>query len=237
MVRQKSKWQYKYCSHCDYITKNASTMSMHMAMKHIMKPKHECLECFEKFPTKTQLEHHYVNHHCEATISCKSLNCTKVFKNTTSQKIHYTRKHMKNMKLFVPTETKGYVKCITCNYEATKNAIYYHVANCSPYSPFSEKFMNDSGNTCLPCEDVPILEKLASMEMLHENFISALPPIPIEEPSHKKFYPEKNTSEEEEVDSEEEFIRLLHDLPSDDENDDDHNFMSSYSVRINVPRE
>ena len=229
MVKPKLKWQYKYCSHCDYITKNASTMSMHMSMKHIMKPKHECSECFEKFPTKTQLEHHYVNHHCEANISCKHLGCTKVFKNTTSQKIHYTRKHMKNIQLFVPTETKGYVRCITCNYEATKSAIYYHVANCSPYSPFSEKFINYSGNTCLPCEDVPVLENLASIETtLNENFISALPPMV------ERNIPPK---EEVEVDSEEEFIRLLNDLPSYDDEDDEDIFVSSYSARIHVPRE
>jgi hypothetical protein len=175
MVNQKPKWLYKYCPHCDYITKNASTMSMHLSMKHIMKPKHECPECFEKFPTKTQVEHHYVNHHCEANISCKNLSCSKTFKNTTSQKVHYTRKHMKNIQIFVPTDTKGYVKCASCSYETSKSAIYYHAANCSPYSPFSEKFMNGEENICLPCED-PALEQLMNIETLDDNFFSALPP-------------------------------------------------------------
>ena len=178
-------------------------MSMHLSMKHIMKPKHECSECFEKFPTKTQMEHHYVNHHCEADISCKNLSCAKVFKNTTSQKIHYTRKHMKNVELFVKTEINGIVKCAVCPYEATKSAMYYHAANCSPYSPFSEKFMNGGGKFCSPCEDTN-LENLLNTELLEEDFLSALPRRP--ETSLEKFYRDEKMLEE---DLEEDLEMLL----------------------------
>jgi len=220
MVQQKTSRLYRYCPQCDYITKNASTMSMHIAMKHIMKPKHECLECFKKFPTKTQMEHHYINHHCEADISCKNLKCTKVFKNTTSQKIHYTRKHMKNDKLFVKTQTNGIVKCATCPYEATKSAMYYHVANCSPYSPFSEKFMNGGGNFCSPCED-PILENLRNTELLENNFFSALPP-PGPETSLETYYCENKMLEEDL----EEDLKMLLDV-------DDDFFIPSYFDDVN----
>ena len=129
---------YRQCPKCDYRTEKASTMSMHLSMKHKNKRKHKCTICYETFAQKTTLTHHYVNNHTKPDIHCAYPGCDKTFHTDCSHKIHYTRKHMKNIELFVPTSFKGFVKCVECNFECKTAAMFYHVANCSCYSPFTD---------------------------------------------------------------------------------------------------
>ena len=148
-------------------------------MKHTMKQKHECPECFQTFSAKTQLEHHFVNHHCEADIQCVFDGCSKVFKNITSQKVHYTRKHMKQTPLFIATSEKEILQCLTCSHTAKRASIYYHVANCSPQSPFCSTFHNASDpfqktlseNIQSPQEDDLIMKLLMEVDLDDDFFI------------------------------------------------------------------
>ena len=69
-----------YFPSCDFRTHKLSTMSMHIAMKHKKNKPHVCPVCDERFAVKTQLQHHFVNNHCEADIPCRHPQCNKKFK-------------------------------------------------------------------------------------------------------------------------------------------------------------
>ena len=125
---------------CDFRTHKPSTMSMHISMKHTKNKSHECPICHEMFSVKTQLQHHFVNNHCEPDIVCRYPQCDKKFKNETSHKIHYARVHMKHILKFKPNFNEGYVQCQYCEHVCKPGGMYYHSANCSPYSPFSPNY-------------------------------------------------------------------------------------------------
>ena len=124
----------RQCPYCPYQTEKASTFSMHLSMKHGSKKKHACPECNLRFSQKTQLEHHFINHHCGADIECPEPNCTMKFKTHTNVKTHYVRKHM-DSKLYMYKEGDYYV-CSECEYSGKSAAMCYHIAHCSPDSPF-----------------------------------------------------------------------------------------------------
>jgi len=126
----------KRCDICDYETKNSSTLSMHVSMKHSLTKKHKCPQCPKLFAEKTQLIHHFVNNHCEADIPCGFPGCPHLFKNATTQKMHYVRCHLKDKKLFAPSSMKGCVTCLTCNIFLKRANMMYHLAQCSVESPF-----------------------------------------------------------------------------------------------------
>lgn len=125
---------------CNFRTCNGSTMSMHISMKHRRQKSHECPICHEMFSVKTQLQHHFVNNHCEPDIVCKHPQCNKKFKTDASHKIHYARVHMKHILQFEADFNEGYVKCQYCEHVCKPGGMYYHSANCSPYSPFSSNY-------------------------------------------------------------------------------------------------
>ena len=126
----------RHCRYCDYSTQKASTLSMHISMKHKKRNKHICPICRDGFSQKTQLEHHFVNQHCPADIPCLDLSCPVKFKTATNQQTHYIRKHMTPDLLYTASNTKGYKRCLSCPHIARTNSIQYHVAQCSPLSPF-----------------------------------------------------------------------------------------------------
>ena len=127
--------QMRECPYCSYQTEKASTLSMHISMKHSNKRKHECPECHLRFSQKTQLEHHFLNHHSDSDIECPDKDCTMRFKTHTNQQIHYVRKHMDAKTLFAYYEGNEY-ECLFCDYIGKPAAMYYHAAHCSPCSPF-----------------------------------------------------------------------------------------------------
>ena len=130
----------RYCPYCAYSTEKASTLSMHISMKHKKSKKHKCPECDQSFAQKTQLEHHFVNQHCEADIECPHPDCTLKFKTTANQKSHYVRNHLNHLSLFSTCIPKTMKQCKRCGHQAKTAAMYYHVAHCSPCSPFSEAY-------------------------------------------------------------------------------------------------
>ena len=147
----------KRCNYCDYKTKKGSTLSMHVSMKHSLNKKHHCPLCGEKFAEKTQLQHHFVNNHCDPDIPCGFPGCTLLFKNTTTQKMHYVRSHLKDKPLFSSSSMKGYKICLTCNIFLKRANMMYHLAQCSPESPFctnvaaKEQMTFDKGIEELAC--------------------------------------------------------------------------------------
>lgn len=134
---------YRDCHWCDFRTNKSSTMSMHVSMKHKKHKTHECPICHELFVAKTQLQHHFVNNHCEADIPCLFKGCTKKFKNETTHKIHYTRVHMKHTIKFRHDFSIGYVRCQYCEHVCKPAGMYYHTAICSPQSPFSPNYCKE----------------------------------------------------------------------------------------------
>lgn len=127
---------------CDFYTKKNSTLSMHLSIKHNNnKYTHYCTFCDEGFPSKSLLSHHTINHHGSADITCKHPSCNKKFKHDSNHKIHFVRKHMKKEDLFYKMKN-GLCCCLTCNKLFTVNAVYYHVSQCSPMSPFTTNLQN-----------------------------------------------------------------------------------------------
>ena len=126
----------RHCHYCDFTALKGSTMSMHVSMKHSLHKKHQCPLCSEKFAEKTQLQHHFVNNHCDPDIPCGFPGCTFLFKNTTTQRMHYVRCHMKDKVIYSSSSMKGYKICLTCNTFLKRANMMYHLAQCSPDSPF-----------------------------------------------------------------------------------------------------
>jgi len=122
---------------------------MHVTRLHGNQNKHFCVECTDSFPTQTQLGHHIVNRHSEASIACANPQCTLKFKNSTTHKTHYVRCHLKANQLYVRRPDKT-CKCLSCGDLFTLNAVIYHVSGCSPHSPFSKNILQ------VPNEMVPI---------------------------------------------------------------------------------
>ena len=131
--------QLRHCPHCDdYSTRNPSTLSMHITNHHRGVKRHPCPLCSERFCSKTQLQHHFVNHHCEADIPCKFDGCNLLFKSPTTHKIHYVRKHMKHVKMFA-TDIFGELCCCKCRGYYKSSAMFYHQSICHPQSPFCKE--------------------------------------------------------------------------------------------------
>ena len=129
----------RQCPYCEYQTEKASTLSMHISMKHKSKRAHQCYFCHKRFSQATQLQHHIINHHSKPQIHCKEPSCNAVFKNETSHKIHYVRRHMKHLHLFERSSMPGMRHCLSCGTFTAPSAMYYHVAICSPQSPFCKQ--------------------------------------------------------------------------------------------------
>ena len=127
---------YKYG--CGYKAANKNTLCMHAAMKHGGERPHTCQDCGRSFAVQTQLNHHIINHHGEADISCRDPDCTMMFKAHATHMTHFMRHHVKYIVLFENTEDKKIVRCMSCGKTYKKNAIHYHVSTCNIQSPFHE---------------------------------------------------------------------------------------------------
>jgi len=151
-MRQEMHGALRYCRKCNYFTRKANTLSMHMMLKHATKHSHFCQSCPASYPTQIQLKHHAIKH-VSATIKCISKECLLQFKTTATQRTHYVRRHIDRdalyTKLLIETDM---CKCLSCAAIFTINAIVYHVSSCSPLSPFNKSAIA----LCLICpETIP----------------------------------------------------------------------------------
>ena len=136
-MKQEVHGPYRYCRECDYKSRKANTLSMHVSRIHSKEMNHLCHICPATFPTQTQLGHHIINKHSDATIKCASALCPLVFKNTTTQRTHFVRCHQDKNLLYI-RKNDNRCKCISCGNMYSLNAIIYHVSGCSLLSPFNK---------------------------------------------------------------------------------------------------
>ena len=178
-MRQEIHGARRYCKECPYYTRKANTLSMHVTRLHGNQDKHFCKECPDSFPTQTQLGHHIVNKHSEASISCANPLCTLIFKNSTTQKTHYVRCHLKQDLLYVRRPEKM-CKCLSCGDIFTLNSVVYHVSGCSPLSPFCKNNNNNNvvavqkEQQCLICP-----ESFPTHAQLSHHIVAQHPNIPL----------------------------------------------------------
>ena len=153
MPRQEVIGKRRYCRECDFFTRNANTLSMHVSRTH--RQGHiECTKCDDLFTTKGTLFHHMLSKHTDKTIECSFETCTHQFKTETNHRIHFIRKHTKIEEFMMPVENTNEFKCIECGKRGGANTIVYHVILCSPLSPFSPKAVQD------PLDDLEMLAEL-----------------------------------------------------------------------------
>ena len=167
-MRQEVYGTYRYCRECDYFTKHANTLCMHVALKHSKAPAAFCCDiCPATFPTKIQLVHHSAKH-TVGTYECVSPGCSQLFKNKTAQRTHFVRLHLLDKTLlYRKTAGGGNLRvCLSCGDLFTLNAVIYHVSGCSSLSPFKvvpemvlnqqdEDILNNRGGGFGELEDIP----------------------------------------------------------------------------------
>lgn len=169
----------RHCHLCEFTTKLASTMSMHISMTHTKNKKHECPICHDKFAEKTQLQHHFVNNHCDPDILCGFPGCALLFKNTTTQKMHYVRHHISKALVYTSSFMKGYKTCLTCNTYLKCANMMYHIAQCSPESPFCTNVAAIEKKKMIDAVDP--LDELMELDDLDEDFFASPVKIVVEE--------------------------------------------------------
>jgi hypothetical protein len=81
-----------------------------------------------------------MNRHSRNQSKCLHPDCKHIFKNPTTHKVHYVRRHMNVKSLFTVQEDKTTIQCNICDDSFMKDAIYYHLAMCSSDSPFSQNY-------------------------------------------------------------------------------------------------
>jgi len=156
-----------------------------MAMKHdVSGRKHRCIHCSETFSAQTKLNHHIINHHQSAEISCFDTNCSLKFKNSTTHKVHYVRAHLQGQH-FETIKVGSDYRCLTCRkIFNSKSSVVYHVATCSPASPFCKDGSASAVATLLTLVHAPEqtddLEALASLSDIEEmkqepSFLDSIP--------------------------------------------------------------
>lgn len=139
------------CKYCDFETKKRSTLSEHIARKHAVEAGRqlnafECDQCDKTFQASTQLQHHVINHHTDATMMCSFEGCCKKSKNLQTMMSHYTNKHM-DKTLCIVIEPNNVVQCKECKKRMKMSNVTYHLAKCSSLSPFfAGSVMCDGGN-------------------------------------------------------------------------------------------
>ena len=155
-MRQEIHGPFRYCRSCDFFTRKANTLSMHVSLKHSTENNHTCPICPAAFPTRAQLVQHLPKH-TTGSIKCLDLNCKLLFKTSTTHRTHHIRCHMDKELLYTKLlYSSDKCKCLTCGDLFSNNAIIYHVSGCSPLSPFSKNKVAaivpiENDHKCLLC--------------------------------------------------------------------------------------
>ena len=131
------------CPYCDYYRDKQSTVSEHITRLHPVEAgrnveQFKCSYCGDCFQAKSQLNVHISNHHEIKYLECPHQNCDYKGKQKTTVYNHYGRIHMNQGDIIEQTKDTGLWCCKTCSKEYKFVSVFYHVATCSPKSPFYE---------------------------------------------------------------------------------------------------
>ena len=179
-MRHEIHSSYHYCKFCDYFSRKSNALSMHLAMKHSKHHPHKCPTCPKRFPTKTQMTQHVLSQHTRSVISCEYPGCEEKFKTKYGQRIHHMRKHTDLDDFIAPFEKEW--ECVECGKTGEKGAILYHVASCSPYSPFTttgqflcQEIQTEEDSPDIFCQEKPADDSDMEIDMLLEEFQNVPP--------------------------------------------------------------
>ena len=128
------------CDYCEKTSKNQSTISEHISRLHskeagrIENP-FECPTCQKRFNSASIRDQHIQNNHSNIRDDCVSPGCSYKGKSDAALCTHYVRKHMNASSLcrVIDSEISA---CNHCEKSMNKSAMTYHLAKCSPLSPY-----------------------------------------------------------------------------------------------------
>ena len=134
------------CNYCEKTSKNHSTISEHISRLHaseagrIVKP-FQCPTCEKRFNSASIRDQHIQNNHFNVRDSCVMPGCTYKGKSGSALCAHYARKHMDIGSLITEIDCE-ISACNRCNKRLNKSSILYHLARCSPMSPYCKDIQN-----------------------------------------------------------------------------------------------
>lgn len=128
------------CDYCEKTSKNQSTISEHISRLHskeagrIEKP-FECPTCLKRFNSASIRDQHIQNNHFNIRDDCISPGCSYKGKSDAALCSHYVRKHMDVSSLCRVIDSEKLL-CNHCEKTMIKSSMIYHLAKCSPLSPY-----------------------------------------------------------------------------------------------------
>ena len=129
------------CNYCEKTSKNQSTISEHISRLHskeagrIVKP-FQCETCEKRFNSASIRDQHIQNNHRNVRDTlCVAPGCSYEGKADAARCSHYVRKHM-NMSLLCREVDGKNSMCNNCGKNMINSSMIYHLAKCSPLSPY-----------------------------------------------------------------------------------------------------
>ena len=133
------------CDYCEKTSKNQSTISEHISRLHskeagrIEKP-FECPTCQKRFNSASIRDQHIHNNHFNIRDNCVAPGCSYKGKTDAALCTHYVRKHMDVSNLCRVIDSENLL-CNHCEKSMSKSSMMYHLAKCSPLSPYCKSAM------------------------------------------------------------------------------------------------
>jgi hypothetical protein len=157
------------CNYCEKTSKNQSTISEHISRLHaseagrIVKP-FDCPTCEKRFNSASIRDQHIQNNHFNVRDSCVMPGCNYKGKSGSALCAHYARKHMDIDELITTVDCE-ISACNNCHKHLNKSAILYHLARCSPTSPYCKDIqvsMRATSNLGLDLSNAKPADKISS---------------------------------------------------------------------------
>ena len=166
------------CNYCEKTSKNQSTISEHISRLHasdagrIVKP-FDCPNCEKRFNSASIRDQHIQNNHFNIRDNCVMPGCNYKGKSGSALCGHYARKHMDIDSLITVIDC-DILACNHCDKHLNKPAILYHLARCSPTSPYCKDIQDSMRATSnLGLEEEDILSELEAPK--RKSVITDLP--------------------------------------------------------------
>jgi hypothetical protein len=160
------------CNYCEKTSKNQSTISEHISRLHaseagrIVKP-FECPTCQKRFNSVSIRDQHIQNNHFNIRDNCMAPGCNYKGKSGSALCSHYARKHMDSSSLITEVDCEISM-CNHCSKHLNKSSILYHLAICSPISPYC-KSIQDSTRATSNLNDSETAVEMSRVEKIMEQ--------------------------------------------------------------------